>query len=149
MILTALIIVADQISKVIVSGASRHLPIDIVRGVCSLTLVHNTGGAFGIFRDRPYLFIAISAAAIVALVWMMAMMKGRTADYYALALILGGAVGNLIDRVRLGHVIDFIDFKVWPVFNIADSAITVGVVIFIVDFCVGSLRNRKPKTDKR
>lgn len=95
-----------------------------------LTHVNNTGAAFGLFQDRSFFFVII---AIVAVVLIFYYYRRLSADAWVirlgLGLQLGGAIGNLIDRVQLGHVTDFIDFRVWPVFNIADSAIVGGVFV--------------------
>ena len=106
----------------------------IVRDFLHVTLVHNTGIAFGFFKEHGSVFIVIPLIAIVLLVFNIFYYKQNNealSRSYILgfSLILGGAMGNLIDRIRFGYVIDFIDFRVWPVFNIADSAITIGAVI--------------------
>jgi signal peptidase II len=120
-----------------VLSAARSVP--VFENVFHLTLVHNRGAAFGFLPDAAVFFIAaavLSIGAIVTAFWrprFFARVFGlhvtdarvRT----ALALVLGGALGNLIDRVRYGYVIDFLDFRVWPVFNIADTAITCGGIV--------------------
>jgi len=142
-ILTAIIFVADQITKYIVLRWSEYLPIEVIHGIFAITLVRNKGGAFGIFRGRLALFIMVSIVAIVVISILLVKLRHEVStsirenkDYlvtlfsgYALALILGGAIGNLVDRLRFGYVVDFLDFKIWPVFNIADSAITTGTVV--------------------
>lgn len=102
-----------------------------------MTLVHNTGIAFGLFRDQGLLFIIVPIIAVVILlVYNIYYYRqtGSLSKLYILgfSLILGGAIGNLIDRLTLGYVIDFIDLRVWPVFNVADSAITIGTIIIIL-----------------
>lgn len=94
--------------------------------------MHNTGAAFGIFRSQTIFFVIISLIAVVAIV--IYIKRSARPSYFkdiALALILGGAFGNLVDRLFFGYVIDFLDFRVWPVFNVADSAITIGTVLLI------------------
>ncbi|MDP2941926.1 MAG: signal peptidase II [Candidatus Omnitrophota bacterium] len=120
-LIAGIVVIVDQITKAI---ATTHL-----------TLVRNTGAAFGLFRDQTILFILISAAAIIFIGFYL--IKKKTSYYLPLALILGGAVGNLIDRLRFGHVIDFIDFHFWPVFNVADSCITIGAVILFFEIMRG------------
>lgn len=98
------------------------------------TLVHNTGIAFGFFRDQGIVFIIIPIIAITLLIFNVYYYRQNNEVLnrrYAIAfsLILGGAMGNLFDRIVYGYVIDFIDLRVWPVFNVADSAITIGAVI--------------------
>jgi signal peptidase II len=108
-------------------GQSRPL----IPGILHLTLVHNTGTAFGLFQDKNLFFIILSAvviAGIAALLFKEEKKNDSPFSLIPLVLLLGGAAGNLIDRIRLGYVIDFIDFRVWPVFNLADSCITVGII---------------------
>ena len=105
------------------------------------TYVRNQGAAFGILSDSAFrlpFFIGVSIVAVVGIVWYYSKIKTQqTLLRYALALVLSGAVGNFIDRVRLGEVIDFIDVHWyqyhWPAFNIADSAISVGVALLLID----------------
>ena len=99
-----------------------------------MTLIHNTGIAFGFFKDQGIVFIVIPIIAIFLLVFNIYYYRQNNEALsriyiVAFSLILGGAVGNLIDRIVYGYVIDFIDFRIWPVFNIADSAITVGAIM--------------------
>jgi signal peptidase II len=120
-------------SKLLSAGESFPL----IRRVFHITLVHNTGIAFGFFKDQGSVFIIIPLIAVVLLIFNIYYYRqnnevmNRT-YIVSFSLILGGALGNLMDRVVHGHVIDFIDLRVWPVFNIADSAITVGAVIIAV-----------------
>ena len=131
-----LIAVADQLSKAWVRTnlAEGQSLFDI--GFLRITHVRNTGAAFGLFQDQSFALTIVALVGITVLLvyafvihryfpWLNSML-GRA----ALGLILGGTVGNLIDRFRFGYVTDFIDFGFWPAFNIADSAVTVGVIIF-------------------
>ena len=129
----------DQLSKyyaakLILQGDS--LP--IIKNIFHFTLVHNTGAAFGLFKDRPELFVLISVFSIIFILYFLAYRSGKLnrVERTALCFILGGASGNLIDRVRLGYVTDFIDFRVWPVFNIADSFISIGAVMLVLAIVV-------------
>lgn len=108
--------------------------IPLIPGVFHLTYVLNPGAAFGILQDRRLFFIAVALLTVGAIVFFATRMQPRDRRGFlplALGLLLGGAMGNLIDRIRFGQVIDFFDFRVWPVFNVADSAITVGVGLLI------------------
>jgi signal peptidase II len=136
---TALIIIlADQVVKrvvvhVLAMGGSRAVLGNFFR----LTRTENTGAAFGIFRGQSTWFIVISALAAVAIVFFRReIAKMRGLHQLAFGLILGGALGNLIDRIRMGAVVDYLDIGFgstrWPAFNIADSAITIGVVLLAV-----------------
>ena len=146
MIITFVIIILDQFTKYLAIKWSTSFPIDIIPGIFSLSLVFNKGGAFGLFKGKQMMFIAISVVAIVTIIWLINKMRNgvsvlfpnrnmakhdETAVKWALLLLLAGAISNLIDRLRFGYVIDFFDFKVWPVFNVADSAITIGITILL------------------
>jgi len=136
--LSILFIVAlDRISKLfflnlLLFGES----IPVIRNVFHFTLVHNTGIAFGLFKNQGVFFLIVSLVAIFVFGWLLYSQSKRQtlsrASNIAFSLIIGGAVGNFIDRLQFGFVIDFIDFRIWPVFNIADSAITVGAIILII-----------------
>jgi len=129
-IIVLIILTLDQTSKILLSRSlyfDQTLP--LIRGVFDITLVHNRGAAFGIFKGQVYLFIIASSVAVF-LIYSSLKSKKHSIYYVAsLSFILAGALGNLIDRVRLGYVIDFFNFHFWPVFNIADSAITIGSII--------------------
>ena len=94
--------------------------------------MHNRGAAFGILKDQLPLFIIASVFAVVLIYFNLKGNKHNKFYAVALSLILAGALGNLIDRILWGHVIDFLDFRIWPVFNIADSSISVGVTLIIL-----------------
>ncbi len=109
----------------------------VIPGIFHLTYVQNTGAAFGIFRGLPGLFILPALAISGWLILELTRRDHPPLSRLGLALMLGGAIGNLIDRVRLGHVVDFLDLRVWPVFNVADSAITIGVTVMILTQLLG------------
>ena len=130
-----LIIVADQLSKTwirtnLVRGQSIF---DI--GFFQIVNVQNTGAIFGIFKDHSQTLIVVAIVGIIGFLLLVFVLRRRWPFLNsmwvvsAIGLVMGGMVGNLIDRLRMGHVTDFIDFKVWPVFNIADSAITIGCIL--------------------
>jgi len=136
----AAIVIVDQLTKAIVDRTMPlHHSIPIIDGFFNLTYIRNTGAAFGIFAGshevfrRPFL-IAVSIIAIgFILVMLRRLREDATGLVSALAFILGGAIGNLIDRIFYGEVIDFLDVYWsnyhWPAFNVADSFITIGVAI--------------------
>lgn len=134
-ITTVLIVLIDRVTKLFFSDLLSHgesLP--IIHNIFHMTLVHNTGIAFGFFKDQGSVFIVIPIIAIILLVFNIYYYRQNNealnrSYIIAFSFILGGAIGNLIDRIVYGYVIDFIDFRIWPVFNIADSAITIGAVI--------------------
>ena len=134
------IVIVDQITKAIVDGAMPlHHSIPIIDGFFNLTYIRNTGAAFGIFAGSHEVFrlpflIGVSILAIgFILVMLKRLRESETGLATALAFILGGALGNLIDRIVYGEVIDFLDVYWsnyhWPAFNVADSFITIGVAI--------------------
>jgi len=130
------VVTLDQWSKTYVSAymdAHGGGPIAILGGKVLIDLVHNTGAAFGVLPNQTVLFIVIALAIVTALiVSYRRLARGPATLRLGLGLVLGGAVGNLLDRVRLGYVIDFIDLRWWPVFNVADSCIVIGVMILVV-----------------
>ena len=125
----------DQVSKFcadkfILQGSS----IPLVKNIIHLTLAYNTGAAFGILKDHAYVFIIIASLAIILINYFI-LYKTKMLSFLeriALSLILGGTLGNLTDRLRFSYVVDFIDFRVWPIFNAADSAITIGAVLIAI-----------------
>ena len=134
----------DRASKLWAERAlAGRPPLEIVPGVLQLTYTTNSGGAFGIGRTAPWLF-ASATVLVSALIVAASFRVGRRGTALALGLILGGALGNLTDRVLRGpgisgQVVDFIDLRVWPVFNLADSAIVVGAAIL----ALGGLRREE------
>lgn len=140
--LAALVILLDQASKLLViDRLDAYLDVIPLTGFFNLVHVHNTGAAFSLFADQPgwqrWFFLGIAVLASVIILFLLKKTAGRPLFSAALALILGGAIGNVIDRVLYGHVIDFLDFYLgawhFPAFNVADSAITVGAALLIWD----------------
>lgn len=136
-IVALVIIIADQITKWWAIDILNSGKITVIDDLFYLTLVYNRGAAFGIFPGRNYLFIVLSILTIAVLIFFYrSFFSGSSISRISGGLILGGAIGNLIDRFRFNYVVDFLDFKFgsyhWPAFNIADSAICVGVTILIV-----------------
>jgi len=124
-----LILLVDFFSKRLALD-NMHLgqSIPVVNGIFHITLVINKGTAFGLFKNLSYFFTLFSSLAVVTVTYIFFSSKNISKPYYlSLSLILAGAAGNLIDRIKFGNVIDFLDFRVWPVFNFADTAITIGV----------------------
>lgn len=139
--ISGLLVAADQATKTLVQGSmTLHESIPIVPSV-SLTYTRNPGAAFSLLADadpafRRWFFLLISAVALTLVtMFLRRVERGDWWTLSALSLILGGAVGNLLDRVRYGEVIDFIDLYIgryhWPVFNVADSGITIGMVMLL------------------
>ncbi len=131
-----LVITADQLTKVWVRSYEEA---EVIHQLGFLQLIHvqNTGASFGIFKGHSFTLMIVDIVGVVVLLAMAFYLYRRLPylvtllNIIAFSLIMGGTVGNLIDRIRLEHVTDFIDVGFWPVFNVADSAITVGVVILV------------------
>ena len=148
------IVLTDQATKAIVVRTMRlGQSIPIVPGYFDLTFVLNPGAAFSLLatlpeRIRSPFFILVSvAAAVLIVVYRARHLRGHRLATVSLGLILGGAVGNLIDRIRYGVVVDFLDAHVhqyhWPVFNVADSAISVGVTLLLIEMLLEWRRERR------
>ena len=128
-----LLVLADQAVKLGIARTMRlGESIPVLSGIFHITYIENPGAAFGMLANQRWFFIIAGILVILAACVMYRRLSetGRLVRLGA-ALLLGGAVGNLIDRIRLGRVIDFLDFRVWPVFNIADIGICVGVACLI------------------
>lgn len=134
LITATVVVVVDQITKSLALEKLADGPIDVIEGVVTLRLTYNPGGAFGVLQGVPNFFlIATVVIAIFILYWARTVQS--TAWAIPLGLVLGGGLGNLFDRVLRdtdGRVVDFVDLQVWPVFNVADSAITIGVLALLV-----------------
>ncbi len=133
-LVAALVVAADQATKTLALETLSDGPVDVIEGAFSFRLTFNSGGAFGLLQGLPGFFLAATIAIVgVILVW--ARKVERRGWLVALGLVLGGGVGNVIDRVvrdQGGGVVDFIDFHVWPVFNLADAAIVTGVGLLLL-----------------
>lgn len=143
-LIAILVIVLDRMSKWLVAGSiNLHDSVPVLPGFFRLTHVQNSGAAFGLFAESPsewkvgilILFSILALAVVSALLWKNS--HSMTTTGVGLALILGGAVGNLWDRLLTGHVVDFFDFYLgsyhWPAFNVADSAIVIGALLLVAE----------------
>ena len=139
--LSALIVVLDQLTKAWITGHFVYGEKLYILRIFDLVLAHNTGAAFSFLHDaggmQRWLFSIVAVVASVWIVWLLRRHSAQTLFAMALSLILGGAVGNLIDRLANGYVVDFLwfhwDEHYFPAFNVADSAITVGAALLILD----------------
>ena len=139
--LALLLVLLDQLTKYWVSASFSYGESRAVTGFFNLVLTHNQGAAFSFLASaggwQRGFFIVIALVAIVVISVLLARHQGEKLFCLSLALILGGAIGNVTDRIVFGYVVDFLDFYVagwhWPAFNLADSAITVGAVLMVVD----------------
>ena len=145
----ALVVILDQLTKYMAEAYLKiGASISVIPGIFDFTLVYNRGAAFGMFAGLPDFYRklvlwTVSSLGVVMVLWFLAReAKGDRWATAALAAVLGGAVGNMIDRIRYDAVVDFLDFywngSHWPAFNIADSAISIGVFVIIVRVLFGS-----------
>ncbi len=147
--LIALIIYLDQLTKWLILTYLPEGGLPVLNGVLRLTYVENTGAAFGMLSDKRWVFIIVSSAALLGMLWYMAVKKPKNKLLAsALALIIGGGIGNMIDRVLLGYVIDFIDFCAFPnlwvwVFNVADASICVGSGLLMIYLIISTIKEAK------
>ena len=148
--IAAAVIVFDQITKAMIVSAFQLGDAHRVTAFFDIVRAHNRGAAFSFLNDasgwQRWFFIGLGIAAAIFIVWLLKRHGGQRLFGWALALILGGAVGNVIDRVLHGHVIDFIQVHwksaYFPAFNVADSAITIGAVLLILDELLRVRRSR-------
>jgi len=143
----ALVILVDQISKILVLTHLYEGQLELIRGILRFTYVENRGMAFGLLADHRWVFLAASTVGIGFMIFYLFYFVRRPLSRVGLALIVGGGIGNMIDRIRLGFVVDFIDFCafdfwVW-VFNVADAAVCVGAAIFVLDLLLELLEEVK------
>ena len=150
-ILTAVILVLDYLTKWLVRTSMGHeRTVELIPGYLRLAYVGNTGVAFGLFQGlqpwKPYVLAALAVIAVaVILMYSARTPSTRRLLQCALALTMGGILGNLIDRLARGYVVDFVEFHIrdafyWPTFNVADSAISVGIALLLID----TLKNPEP-----
>jgi signal peptidase II len=157
--IAAAVVALDQLTKVLVDRfMTLHESWTVVEGLARLTYVQNRGAAFGVLSDAdlPYqslLFSGVSLAALLAIgVYAWRLPAHTRLPQAALAFVMGGALGNLLDRARLGYVIDFVDVYWgryhWPAFNVADAAISVGVCLLVLDILRSPQTEEGPGTNK-
>jgi len=155
--LAIVVVILDQLTKYIASTSlEMHQPIAVMP-MFNWTLMHNTGAAFSFLANeggwqRWFFAVIAIVVSVVIVLWIKRLEQHEKWQAIALALILGGAIGNVIDRIYLGYVVDFIQVYYqqwyWPAFNIADSAISIGVVMIIID-SVREYRDEKKNLEKK
>jgi signal peptidase II len=139
-------IAADQLTKAIVTSRLGLYDEVHVVGPLSIHHVQNSGIAFGLFASATSVVILLTTAAVAWMLYFFARSGARHPVLpIALGLVIGGSVSNLVDRVRLGHVTDFLDLKFWPAFNLADSFIVVGVAILLLTLVATDRRPSRPQ----
>ena len=139
--IAAIVILLDQVTKITIEKMFVFGQEKVITSFFNLVLAYNKGAAFGFLNDQPgwqrYFFTAVGVIAVAFIIYMLRRHSGQRMFCWSMALIMGGAIGNVIDRVAYGHVIDFLDFHLggthFPAFNLADSAIFLGAALFILD----------------
>ena len=148
--LAALVVVFDQFTKQLILGNYQLGDSTYVTSFFNIVRAHNTGAAFSFLAGaggwQRWFFVALAVAASLFIVWLLRSHPGQKLFAFSLSMILGGAVGNVIDRLLHGYVVDFLDFHLggrhFPAFNLADSAITLGAVCLILDEILRVRRGR-------
>jgi len=139
--LAFVIVLIDQFTKTLILAYYKYGDATYVTSFFNVVRAHNTGGAFSFLADaagwQRWFFMAIGIGAALFIVWMLKSHAGQKLFSFSMAAILGGAIGNVIDRMMHGYVVDFLDFHIagrhFPAFNVADSAITIGAICLILD----------------
>src|SRR3989344_9547983 len=128
------VILIDQLSKFFVrANFQLNQSIPIINNIFHLTYIQNTGAGFGILKAQALILIFVSIAVIGIILYNFDKIKNKEILLQVLVgFVLGGTIGNLIDRMAYGHVIDFLDFRIWPIFNFADSFVTIGIIGLII-----------------
>ena len=127
-----LIIIIDQVTKYIAkSNLELNQSIPIIKNFFHITLTTNTGAGFGLLKENNSLIAFITVLILGFMLFYYDKLPKKGKEHISIVLIVSGALSNLFDRIFLGHIIDFIDFKIWPIFNMADSCITIGVIYLV------------------
>jgi signal peptidase II len=157
--LTLGVLVLDHVTKWLArTELDPERAIEVIPGYLRISYVSNTGVAFGLFRDldspwKPYVLAAMAIVAVVVIfVYSFRMPSSRLLLQSALAVIMGGILGNFVDRILQGYVVDFIEFHIrdkfyWPTFNVADSAITVGIGLLLIDAVKNTEPDEEPQSN--
>jgi len=148
--LAFVLLLLDQITKVLILAYYHPGESSYLTSFLNIVRVHNKGAAFSFLAGasgwQRWFFVAIAVAAIVVIIWLLRSHAGQRLFCFALSCILSGAIGNVVDRLLHGYVVDFVDFHVshwhFPAFNVADSAITLGVILLILDELLRVRRSR-------
>lgn len=132
-----LVTLLDQVSKIWVQrNVDLMESIPVIKGVFHITYILNPNSAFGLLKFHNTVFVVIALLVILVIIFLLHKRIAQTDKlvFFSLIFILGGSLGNMIDRLRVGSVVDFLDFRIWPIFNIADSALNLGLFLLIVHF---------------
>lgn len=136
LLLAIVIVIVDQLSKFYIQGHMElGMSIPVLQDVFHITYILNPGAAFGLFEHQTAFFVIIAVGMVMATIYFYPQIpKQYRLLRFGVGLMVGGAMGNVIDRIKTGYVIDFFDFRIWPIFNIADAGIVCGVgcIIFTI-----------------
>ena len=129
-----IVVLLDQLTKFLIKqNFQLNQSIPILKNIFHLTYITNTGSAFGLFKGLNLFFMLFSIIVIIVIFYYLnKIVENKKLLQFSIGLLLGGTIGNLIDRIAYASVIDFIDFRIWPVFNIADAAVTISVILLII-----------------
>ncbi len=153
-LIAIVILIMDIISKqLIINNLIIGESISVIKNFFNISYIQNTGAAWGIFSSSTMLLIIFSILVLIVIIWIIVKEKKmKTSSIIAFGLLIGGLIGNLIDRIRYGYVIDFFDFKIFgysfPVFNVADMSICIGIFLIIYLIIWGE-KNEKNKSNRR
>lgn len=149
-ILIAIVVALDQLVKYLIrSNMVLDSSIPVIDGIFHITYIHNTGAAFSIFQNKTFFLIAMQLIVIVfVLVYLIRKQKKEHWGLLlSLSLIAAGGIGNLIDRAAKGYVVDFLDFRIWPIFNVADISVCVGCGLLLIYMFLIDPKLNKNKAD--
>lgn len=145
----ALVVLLDQLTKwLMTSWLAPDRTFAIIPDVLHFSYTENTGAAWGMLKDARWVFLIVSTVAILAiLAYLIFAKQSPKGSRWALALICGGGIGNMIDRVVMGYVVDFVDFRLinFPLFNLADSSVCVGTFLFVIFYLMDEWKKEKKK----
>ena len=149
--LTLILLIIDRLTKWWISSTlDRGVPNDLIGNVIRLTRVHNDGGAFGIFPGGGIVFLVVSGVvSLILFLILLTMQIDSRLIRTGMAFVLAGALGNLVDRIQWGYVLDFFEFRGFPIFNVADACITVGAGLIVLAIVFGGERNRSEREADR
>jgi signal peptidase II len=138
-----LVVVADQLTKTWIRNNLAEGEVLFDAGFLRIIHIWNTGAVFGIFKDHSFILLIVAILGIIVILLLVFLLRNRWPFLntmpvrVGIALILGGTIGNnLFDRIRLGHVTDFMDFKIWPIWNIADASVSIGEIIIAISLII-------------
>lgn len=134
---SVVLVTIDQVSKYLVRIYLKGKSLVIIKSFLSLTFVRNEGAVFGLFQGTRFVLILLSLIALAIILLIFKKVKFSLTFVFALSLVFAGVLGNLIDRIFLGYVTDFINIGKWPVFNVADTSIDFGIVLLIISVLKG------------